>query len=151
MTTFTDFRDRLNEHPEDWACLLALADFLMDTDPENPRIEGYKWLGHRRLRPWFYTASIVWGFWNQTRAPRSVPPNCTVPEDVLRGVIETRHVVRSGREMYAFKNETYTYGPFVLFKAVALAFSTLPAERRAELLAQEPLIETPTKETSPIS
>lgn len=148
MTTLTDFRDRLNEHPEDWACLLALADFLMDTDPENPRIEGYKWLGHRRLRPCLRSSSRVWGFWNQTTAPRSVPPNCTVPEDVLRGVIETRHVVRGRREMYAFKDETYTYGPFVLFKAVALAFSTLSAERRAELLAQEPLIETTQKVTA---
>lgn len=109
MTTLTDFRDRLNEHPEDWACLLALADFLMDTDPENPRIDGYKWLGHRRLRPWFYTNGSCWAFrWHHPIAFRAnrvittrVPENCYIPEAVFRETRSERNCTKYTTEVFA--------------------------------------------------
>jgi len=146
VTTLTDFRDRLNEHPEDWACLLALADFLMDTDPTDPRIEGYKWLGQRRLCPWFYTGTKNWGFrWDGGPfwALSKISKNCYIPEVVFRKVRSERNCKKASSEVVTRRNKPRNHGPFLLFKSVALAFSELPPHLRAELLAQPPLIEVP--------
>ena len=129
MTSEDDFHAKLDADPDDWQTRLVFADWLQERG--DPRADGYRALGIRRLRPnvWVKKSKRKhwwWGgdkqFWRGHSDVVVLPrdwykalPN--VPEDGLAWPADDRPNTRRAAEDDA-----------------ALAFGRLTPKRRAALL-----------------
>jgi uncharacterized protein (TIGR02996 family) len=133
VTTEDDFQKALDANPADWQTRLVFADFLQERG--DPRAEGYRALGVLRLRPCHLDAECFTPEHPAARTPEFLGKfwwcnaddaryeRFRLPPDWYRGLKWPRS---SGRK-YATRRDAED--------AAALAFSKLPRERRAELLA----------------
>lgn len=141
MTTEDDFQAALDAHPDDFQTRLVFADWLQERD--DPRAEGYRALGKPGCYPNCYTlkgtstrhkpaAAAWWAYWTDPHPRFPALPHHEgdwLPFDWFRlipklpeEVSVNCHLIRATRRE--------------LDDVVALAFALLPAERRAELLAE---------------
>lgn len=118
------FQAHLDQHPDDHTARLVFADWLQERD--DPRAEGYRALGVLRKLPDRGAGRPLakwWWFWTNARR------RChELPDDWWR---QWRLLVNGNMND---KTHTRRY----IDNAAALAFSKLPAERRAELLMGVP-------------
>jgi uncharacterized protein (TIGR02996 family) len=145
MTTEDDFRRALDANPEDWQTLAVFSDWLRDRG--DPRADGYAALARRRKRPgverltnqmrdgwtgdWFAWAragsasrSGTQSFSVLAHSPKTLPP------DWYDAVKDANQLPNwDARSWACFRTPTGA------FDAAAIGFTTLPPERRAELLA----------------
>lgn len=121
MTTEDDFHRALDANPEDHHTRLVFADWLQDHD--DPRAEGYRALGTLRVHP-----LLTNGYWGHTHdgntayRPHALPRDWynMTGMDAQQGANWQLHDTRHEAEDTA-----------------ALAFQTVPHERRAEILGQQ--------------
>jgi uncharacterized protein (TIGR02996 family) len=120
MTTEDVFQQLLDENPDDWQTRLVLADWLEDR--EDPRAEGYRAIGVLEIY-----GSPTWfngGYYED--------PLLNLPCDWFRrlegGVFAGEADEFSGPLWCDFTTRREAED------AAVLAFTKLPAERRAELL-----------------
>lgn len=120
MTTEDDFQKKLDANPDDWQTRLVFADWLEEQG--DPRAEGYRALGVRRLYP---GASKTWSCWWGRE-----------DNDVVAA--ELRHGLLPLEWLQLIPGDTFWWADFYNRRkaedAAALAFARLPPERRAELL-----------------
>lgn len=133
MTTEDDFQSSLDRCPDDWQTRMILADFLEERG--DVRAEGYRALGANRIAPvrgdrgngWWvgnganyilYEAQRRSGWWHYRGS--------LVADDWFAWIAHGELVLNVWRK---FETRREADG------AAALAFSQLPPERRAELLA----------------
>lgn len=144
MTTEDDFQAQLDADPEDWQTRLVFADWLEERG--DLRAEGYRALGHLRVRPagsgaarqlWYlpgYASRRAVDRWGQTAsAPDDVhrfedAKRAQLPDDWLAampldGDPDARWRLRATRREAE--------------DAAARAFAQLPAARRVQLLHAE--------------
>ncbi len=147
MTTEDDFRRELNANPANTDTLLVFADWLDENG--GKWADGYRAIGVRRLWPWFYSGSQCWGWWDAdyTKTYSDVKQESwgrirnfhSLPYVWFRAVPRSRHAASNKRENTINTPDFEPrYGPFVLFKAAARGFCSLPSDRRAELLSLTP-------------
>ena len=137
MTTEDDFQKALDRCPEDRQCRLVFADFLDERD--DPRAEGYRAIA-ALPKPNCKTTNgdkvpFIW-MADSYRIPGSLYAG--LPGDwfgQLEGVSRYHDGSRAPAG-YRWKNYD-TRGDAE--NAAAFAFAKLPPERRAELLATEPV------------
>jgi uncharacterized protein (TIGR02996 family) len=132
MTTEDDFQQALDADPGDHHARLVSADWLQDRG--DPRAEGYRALGLRRLQPSpsvFTQPHQCWGFSNPENSYTNQRGRraCVLPRDWWE-------VMDSG-EASREHNPSWNWHPSrrAAEDVAALAFANLPTERRAELLA----------------
>lgn len=122
MTTEDDFQAKLDAAPDDWQTRLVLADWL--SDRSDPRADGYRAMGHHKLRPyydlWFNAGMAKW-----TRLAE-VGDAADLWSDWYKLLAGYDTWSRPGTRRYRTRREAED--------AAALAFSQLPAARRSELL-----------------
>lgn len=114
MTCEDDFHAILDANPADHFTRLVFADWLQERD--DPRAEGMRALGVLRRMPWYFSGSRDWGWWDEQYGGRENHPDSWIPDNWYFGVT----IGASRREAE---------------NLAALAFSRLPAARRAELLS----------------
>lgn len=126
MNDEDDFQRMLDANPDDHNTRLVFADWLQERD--DPRAEGYRWLGESGLRPIDDRVSVAadwsplemsgkhWG-WRYEKY-RPFPIAC-LPALLTNSTREWSYCYGTRREAE---------------DAAALAFSRLSAARRAELL-----------------
>ena len=141
MTTEDDFHRALDARPDDWQTRLVFADWLEDR--ADPRAEGYRALGRLRKRP------FVGGYDNR-------------PSEQYSGAAWFGHALDPGEAAFDLPedwfaaiaglgdNKTYrpsypipdakSYDRRRVEDAAARAFGTLPADRRAQILALPPVV-----------
>ena len=141
MTTEEDFHDALDANPDDHNTRLVFADWLQDRD--DPRAEGYRALGVRRVRPVGTAARRT--LWDRPgypsrRAVETWGRRAVTRDDSLR--FEDAQTAQLPDDWLAVIPLDDTDDRWRVREtrrevedAAALAFSKLPAERRAELLA----------------
>lgn len=144
MNTYAALVARLNEEPGDWAALLALADYLYETDPEDPRVAGFRQLGRMRLRPMptqgFVGEGAGWAFFVSDARDLFAEPYAAVRKASLLGehwwtAWRERITVPGGRavrvpmggpvERRACALPYRTYTPFDAFDGAAYAYDAL--------------------------
>jgi uncharacterized protein (TIGR02996 family) len=131
VTTEDDFQSALDANPDDWQTRLVFADWLQERG--DPRAEGYRALGRNRFYPYVHNPKP--GQQDRFRGAAWWSPGAEkdgfLPNDWFLAI--------SG-----FGNNT-TYRPLhrtsadiasrrQMDDAAALAFSTLPPQRRTDLL-----------------
>jgi uncharacterized protein (TIGR02996 family) len=136
VTTEDDFQAMLDANPDDHATRLIFADWLEERG--DPRAEGYRALGRNRFRP---VVPVFDQFWSlpgwQTAAQPLLRMNTivvdfgTLPDDWLRAVPKLTDQ-EAGPQWRTRKSRREAED------AAALAFASLPAKRRAKLLAAQP-------------
>lgn len=126
MTTEDDFQSALVAEPQDWALRLVFADWL--DEHADPRAEGYRAMGLLRRAPVHWGGKGPWVWLNAHHAAKYDPTEkmrtATVPDDWYDLIPMNQYKVAEERK--------------VLREALddaALAFTKLPAKRKAELLA----------------
>jgi uncharacterized protein (TIGR02996 family) len=130
VTTEDDFHTALDANPEDWQTRLVFADWLEERG--DPRAEGYRALGARRLRPnkWVQLPDVFhwwWGgdevFWRNNTDVVVLPRDWfeALPDQELDRVAWPWHDDPNTRRAAE--------------DAAAAGFARLPPERRAALLA----------------
>lgn len=129
VTTEDDFQRALDENQTDWQTRLVFADWLDERD--DPRAEGYRALGALLIYPfgqpdsdcWFHDGTYAGGN-DRNAIPHDwfslLPASDTMPNANVWPLHAKR---KSRREVESI---------------AALAFTMLPAARRAELLNQQP-------------
>lgn len=126
MTTEDDFQAALDLHPEDWQTRLVFADWLEERG--DVRAEGYRALGVLRRKP-DSEGEFAYRWFTKDEWPKKGlgerALQFTLPVDWWE-LCETRFKGVRGKRRQAED-------------AAALAFSRLPASRRAELLTQPAL------------
>ena len=142
MTTEDDFAAALDANPEDWQTRLVYADWLQERG--DPRAEGYRALGVRRLKPatsGFNRANPCWGFSHpeNSYANQRRRRACVLPRDWWE-VMDPGVVSRASNASWNWHPSRRTAED-----ASARAFNQLPPERRAELLAATPAAKKPKK------
>jgi uncharacterized protein (TIGR02996 family) len=132
VTTEDDFQRALDALPEDWQTRLVFADWLQEQG--DPRAEGYRALGFLRLWPTFDAREPRWLYHNGTSEvmdswPEYARTHNLLPRDWHEAVVSEERIgnwtIWCGYEPSRRKSED----------KIALAFTRLPASRRAELLA----------------
>ena len=133
MTTEDDFQAMLDACPDDHVTRLILADWLQERG--DPRAEGYRALGVRRLFPclqeWPEDVKVPVSFC--FASPRGCLVKNSRTDDIRKHILPQDWFNQiDGHGLYwtadyASRREAED--------AAALAFATLPAARRAELLA----------------
>jgi uncharacterized protein (TIGR02996 family) len=134
VTSEDDFQRQLDAQPDDWQTRLVFADWLDERG--DPRAEGYRALGILRRVP--QRRSEAWGpkmrwvyFWDGeerwfenvgAEGYAHVLPRCWVSVD------KHGHAGGGGYDLFRDSRRATE-------DAAALAFSRLPADRRAELLS----------------
>ena len=135
MTTEEDFQKALDAKPEDYQTRLVFADWLQERG--DPRGEGYRALG--RLALW--TCCRYSGtprracpheetYWWRDDGEEHMLPETELPADWFDLLPEE---ATSGLRSKEFDSRRHADD------AAALGFAKLPASRRAELLAREPV------------
>jgi uncharacterized protein (TIGR02996 family) len=132
MTTEDDFQAALDANPADWQTRLVFADWLQERG--DPRADGYRALGLNRR---------VFSAWDKGYRT-TVPTTTWLVWDLVGEVIGPDHnsddLPRSWFQLLAGgkRGESVYYLAYPSRReaenASALAFSQLPATRRAELL-----------------
>jgi uncharacterized protein (TIGR02996 family) len=142
VTTEDDFRKRLNRVPWDWQARLVFADWLEERG--DPRAEGYRAMGRRqRYARLSFCAPKHYGWWDESddevRGGSGTLDPDDIPTDWLRATAEQGKLLR----LRSFLD----HGTSIDFRtrrqaedAAALAFATLPAARRKELLEISPTV-----------
>jgi uncharacterized protein (TIGR02996 family) len=122
LTTEDDFRRVIDANPSDWQTLLVFSDWLRERN--DPRADGYTALAVRRQVP--YNHGRQWCWWGQRSglSAHRRKPNL-LPDDWYAAL------ERAPSQSFARESQC----PSDLFDFAARAFSKLPPERRAELLA----------------
>ena len=130
MTTEDDFHDALDTNINDWQTRLVFADWLQDRG--DPRAEGYRALslGHIPDRTSSGDRVLAWHWWRRHHNGRAYPSKrVSLPYDWYDKVPGRKAVPRRGHHLRR---------DFATRRAAeddaALAFSKLPAARRAKLL-----------------
>lgn len=147
MTTEEDFQAALDADPNDHQTRLVLADWLQDRG--DPRAEGYRALGTLRRQPSYIRISErgrrgVW--WWADKMDEAPLMAWRLPGDWCAHL----RVKGSGRGYYPIADGANANTRRAVEDAAAVAFSLLPPERRAELLAAAPpadLLPVPQKRT----
>jgi uncharacterized protein (TIGR02996 family) len=146
VTTEDDFQRVLDRRPADWQTRLVLADWLQERD--DPRAEGYRALGLRRVLPtkgnrpkakthyWVSDSemrSLIYSFGTEVVGICGA----ALPKDWCRKIYYGVSVEKRGR--WNTGAGWYGYAPSrrEADDAAAVAFSKLKPERRAELLSME--------------
>jgi uncharacterized protein (TIGR02996 family) len=62
MTTEDDFQNALAAQPQDWQTRLVFADWLQEHN--DPRAEGYRAMGMRRVTPRHFKSASAWVWLN---------------------------------------------------------------------------------------
>jgi uncharacterized protein (TIGR02996 family) len=130
MTTEEDFQRVLDRNPEDWQTRLVFADWLQEQD--DARAEGYRALAvlRRIACERVFAEGPVWAYWTVS----GFNPEAVLPSDWWG----------KGRDEVALRAGGGSTPPPVPFcrpsrreaeDCAAIAFTRLPARRRAELLA----------------
>jgi uncharacterized protein (TIGR02996 family) len=138
VTTEDDFQKALDAQPDDWQTRLVFADWLDERG--DPRAEGYRALGALRRVPFDgdpYASSRVssrrpdgwesgWSFWGGSF-------------DYIRGA-KPSTLPWEWRSLLPSNGDGHDSGTWAKTRreaedVAAIAFSRLPAERRAELLS----------------
>jgi uncharacterized protein (TIGR02996 family) len=135
MTTEDDFAAALDADPEDHNTRLVFADWLQERG--DPRAEGYRALGALRLKPStsaFNRPDPCWGFSHpeNSYANQRSRRACVLPRDWWE-VMDPGVVSRASNASW-----NWHLSRRATEDAAALAFASLPPERRAELLAATP-------------
>jgi len=122
MTTEEAFQAALDANPDDHVTRLVFADWLQEQG--DPRAEGYRALGRNQISPYFSAATQLWVIWNGD-AYLDADGGCEhrLPGDWFTQAYKAK--------CNYFQRESRRE----IDNAAALAFSRLPPERRAELLA----------------
>jgi uncharacterized protein (TIGR02996 family) len=131
MTTEDDFAAMLDANPDDHYTRLVFADWLQDRG--DSRAEGYRAMGQLRLRPdRLPSENLCLYFVAEGQIIGSPRPFRGVLSDDWFEMI--RHPAKYSKlfPCWTFANDLPRHE---VEDAAALAFSRLPAERRAELLA----------------
>lgn len=131
MTTEDDFQAVLDANPDDWQTRLVFADWLQERD--DPRSEGYRALGANQCIP-DLTAEGDW-MWSMYGSLYCLPHHdysCWWDQFARRFVPrESGYGVVLNCYRWCARREAED--------DAALAFAKLPPERRAELLAAQPV------------
>lgn len=129
MTTEDDFQAALEAEPRDWHLRLVFADWL--DEHNDPRAEGFRAMGVRRVAPTFWTKSGPWVWLNEhyhrgyrDRAEELRPS--VLPDDWYNLLPPLRTPDRCATERRTLREA---------LDDAALAFAQLPPARKAELLA----------------
>jgi uncharacterized protein (TIGR02996 family) len=138
MTTEDDFQNALAAQPQDWQTRLVFADWLQEHN--DPRAEGYRAMGMRRVTPRHFKSASAWVWLNAHYAASygksSEVRASTHPTTGTTGCRGPGHGLRRGAAQ-ALRG-TERRGPCVR--------EVIP-ERRAELLV--PVSDPPRKKRSP--
>lgn len=133
MTTEDDFHRVIDEQPGDWQTLLVFSDWLRDRD--DVRADGYAALAALRLVPGSETIRAggrrEWiGTWYRFSISPHAAKNETLPRDWFA-------LVMPHNELPDWNPAYWTYwrSRRAARDGAARAFASLPAARRAELLA----------------
>jgi uncharacterized protein (TIGR02996 family) len=158
VTTEDDFSAALDANPEDWQTRLVYADWLQERG--DPRAEGYRALGARRLRPRpdkqetdvgrrFFT----W-FLRERQTSRKFHPNSLPGE--WQALVEGGEQMSDAGEVIDPESTHPGAGEWIDFRtrreaedAAARAFVKLSPERRAKLLTAAPAAGKPRKKPKP--
>lgn len=151
MTTEDDFQKQLDANPKEWQTRLVFADWLQERG--DPRAEGYRALGVLRLLPLTSGTAVRDATARQARlllplTSKTVPHSAwfaskarwdgssnALPEDWF--VALAAHLELT-EDHGSFLPPVETCSRREAEDAAALAFTKLPDERRAELLAIRP-------------
>ncbi|MBM3983321.1 MAG: TIGR02996 domain-containing protein [Planctomycetes bacterium] len=139
MTTEDDFQRALDANPDDHHTRLVFADWLDERG--DPRAAGYRALGVQCRAPWKLYAP--WGYAVPGRWTRRDSPGVQseLPRDWVRGVFRAAGVKMARKDVKYPKTGEHVacFSPRREAEdAAAIAFSRLPSDRRAELLAPTP-------------
>jgi uncharacterized protein (TIGR02996 family) len=135
VTTEDDFHRALDANPNDHQTRLVFADWLQDRD--DPRADGYRALGVVRVCPYAEGTGGLWRGYGRTditnnpvAAPGGYAAGALLPPDWFA-------LVRDGNKYPNWKPDWWAYWHTrrEAEDAAALAFTELPAPRRAQLLA----------------
>jgi uncharacterized protein (TIGR02996 family) len=132
VTSEDDFHRMLDEKPDDWQTRLIFADWLQDCG--DPRAEGYRAIAAQRRHPLQGHNRNTPTWWWHCPPPGSAP---TATHNNLPADWFARLPPGPGTDLYW---PSFNIGNGVKTRrecedALALAFASLPAARRAELLA----------------
>jgi uncharacterized protein (TIGR02996 family) len=135
VITEAEFQAALDADPSDWVTRLVFADWL--AEQRDPRAEGYRALGMNRRAPYPFTGGRVWTWLNRSLSKQYgnetrrafAKVGAILPDDwfaLLPRYREGSDCAAERRLRRLAENDA------------ALAFASLPAARRAKLLATKP-------------
>jgi uncharacterized protein (TIGR02996 family) len=126
MTTEDDFQAALDTNPDDWQTRLVFADWLDERN--DPRAEGYRAMGVRRIAPVSFGILWVWlnARWAATYPPSVAMRAATLPDDWYDLLPRHKSASNCADARPALR---------AALNDAARAFAKLPPARRTELLA----------------
>ncbi len=139
MTTDLDFRKLIDADPLNWHNVAVYGDYLQERG--DSRALGFTALGNNRLVPYFFSYDKVWGFWDydyystfySNHPKKQELKQSSLPYCWVSLVKQQKHLkICQGRTIYHQDNRGSS--AFVLYRAVALAFSKLPSKYQQEIL-----------------
>jgi uncharacterized protein (TIGR02996 family) len=140
VTSERDFYAAMDAEPDNIDVRGIFADWLEERN--DPTAAGWRALWVGGYRAWWFSGSKNWGFWiSEGKIPRyrNISAACIIPDDWFRLVVESRHArVNDLSDILHTPEKNPRYGPRVLLKVLAVAFTKLPPERQAELLRPVP-------------
>jgi uncharacterized protein (TIGR02996 family) len=140
VTSERDFYAAMDAEPENIDIRGIFADWLDERN--DPLAAGWRALWVGGYTAWWLRGSKCWAFYSDDSPDINIGSSARfiIPASWHWLVVTTRHVRRTipDRGLIYTPEDNPRYGPRVLLKALAVAFTKLPAERQAELLRPVP-------------